>query len=155
MPPTVGSHMGRTWNNAPSSQLHGGYVNVNSAAKERTPNLVFTNTSLCTCSLRTDLWNLPVFSSFHSKIHDPGPLSKGLTDVLRMAQTEIKMLAKASSFDGWHLSHGTGQQVWQAGPSPWPQTVAREGKFFFSLKAEKHRNLHFHSDFTYSGWTFT
>lgn len=35
---------------ASSSQLQGGDVEVNSAARERTPNLMFKNTGLRTCS---------------------------------------------------------------------------------------------------------
>lgn len=49
-PPTVGSPTDRTWRRASSSQLQGGYVQVNSAARERTPNLLFKDTRLYTCS---------------------------------------------------------------------------------------------------------
>lgn len=97
VPPTVGSHMGRTWKNSSSSQLQGGYVKVNAAAKERTPNLVFSNMRLSTCSLRTGFQNpqlsfsasaaKSVISEAENELRQ-GPLSKRLTDVLRMAQLQ-------------------------------------------------------------------
>lgn len=72
-------------------------MKVNSAAKKRTPNLVFENTRLCICSLRAGFQNSPLsFSApeVKSVISEAEngmrqrPLWKGLTDVLRMAQTQ-------------------------------------------------------------------
>lgn len=166
MPPTVGAQMGRTWNNSSSSQLHGGYVNVNSAAKERTPNFVFTNTRLCTCSLRTGFQKPPVFSSFSSTIRDQWgwKWSEARAFIERFdwcpqngTNTEIKLFAKVTSFARWHLRHGIGQQAWQAASS-WPlgSDNGQGRKILFLLKSGKSQNsFHVHSDFTISRWTFT
>lgn len=65
----VGSHTDRTWKRASSSQLHGGYEKVNSAARERTPKLMFKNTRLCTCSFSAALKSPPLpFSASLGKI---------------------------------------------------------------------------------------
>lgn len=72
-------------------------MKVNSAARERTANLTFKNTRLCTCSLRTAFQNppLPFSASLVKSVISEAengmrqrPLLKALTDVLRMAQTQ-------------------------------------------------------------------
>lgn len=148
--------MGSTWNNS-RSQLHGGYVKVNSAAKERPPHLVFSNTGLCTCSLRTGVQNPPLSFSFSSKIcdHWGWKWNEARAFIERFdwcpqngTITEIKLFAKASSFDEWHcetwnrtecgrMASVAGWQVWQAVPSPGAPTMASKGKLPFSLNLEK------------------
>ena len=72
-------------------------MKVNAAAKERTPNFVFSNTRLSTCSLRSGFQNPPLsFSASAAKsvITEAenelrqGPLLQSLTDVLTTAQVQ-------------------------------------------------------------------
>lgn len=73
------------------------------------------------------------------------PLSKGLTDVLRMAQTQkLNCLPKQAPLTNgivklrlWKDSECgrtvsvVGQQVWQAALSPWASTMARKENYLF------------------------
>lgn len=151
MPPTVGAHVGGTWNSSPRSQLQEGYMNANSAAKERTPRShVHKHKDVCAPAP----WL--VF-----RIHQPFPASAPKSVISETEKwnearffserldwcpqngtnTEIKLFAKAASFDGWHLRDGIDQCVRQATPNPCTPTTARGGKSSLSFKVEEHRAI--------------
>lgn len=137
MPPTVGAHMGGTWNSSPRSQLQGGYMNANSAAKERTPKShVHKHKAVCAPApwLVFRIYQPFPASAPKSVISEtengtkPGSSAKGWTDVLRMAQTQkLSCLPKQPPLtDGtWEMESTSeyGRQL----PTPVPQPRPEEG----------------------------
>lgn len=162
MIPIVGSHVGRTWNSNTSSQLHGGYVKVNSAAKKRAPKSVCSTQSCAPAP-----WGLAFrihysFSASTAKSVISGvkmEWGKGLynilTDVLKMAQTQkLSCLPKQAP-----LTHGTGATqnriANMAGSSPpWAPTIIRAGKFPLPLKTEKYWTISMSNRFYLLRWIF-
>lgn len=91
MPPTVGSQTRRTWNNSPSSQLHGGYVEVCSAAREEThraARLLLERRCFKPSTLLSFSWKKSVTGVAENGMRQRS-LLKSLTDVLGMVLTQI------------------------------------------------------------------
>lgn len=161
MPPTVSCHLGRTWTNSSSSQLQAGYVKVNSAAKERAPDLVFSSTRLCTCSSSTGVQHLTLsFSASAAKsvISEaangvrPGPPAEGVTDVLGMAPApNVQLLAKASCSEQRHCE--TRSRTERA-PGPGPHHRWERGTAFLLERGKMWSHFHVPSHFISSGWIF-
>lgn len=89
----VGSMWGELWNSNTSSQLHGGYVKVNSAAKKRAPKSVSLTQSCAPAPWRTGFQNPLLFFSASTaksvisgvKWNEARGLKQIWSDVLKMA----------------------------------------------------------------------
>lgn len=127
MIPIVGSHVGRTWNSNTSSQLHGGYVKV---VLPRKGLKICVQHKAVHLLLGLAFQNpLLFFSASTAKSVISGvkmEWGKGLYNIFDWcpqngANTEIKLFAKASSFDAWYrCDTEQDKRIWQAAPALGP-----------------------------------